>query len=289
MTLIELNGVRKAFGTHIALDGVDLSIHAGQLFAVVGPNGSGKSTLVNVISGLVTPTAGTVSLFGEDAGGRSASLRQRVGVVHEDFGVYHELSGLEHVQYMIRSKGTDEDPAALLERVGLAAVGETRAAEYSGGMVKRLGLAMALVGDPDLLLLDEPFRALDLSTVRSIESILRDRRDRGKTVVFSTHQFEYVDRLCDGACLLADGAVIGSGSVEQLCGEDARLVVEGADVASVIDQGGSVEIDAYGSTSIIRGEPAACLAVLEKVIETGDGVRVHFSHPSLANRAEEEP
>ena len=237
MTAIELRGVRKEFGDVTAVRDLDLTVQEGEVYGFLGPNGAGKSTTIDMLLDLVRPTAGTVRVLGRDATGDGVAIRRRTGVLPDGFAVYDRLSGREHVEFAVRSKEADDDPDALLERVGLLDDADRKAGGYSKGMRQRLALAMALVGEPDLLVLDEPSSGLDPAGAKEMREIVQREADRGATVFFSSHILEQVDAVCDRVGILRDGELVAEDSVEGLReavgGEETlEIAVGGADGAS---------------------------------------------------------
>jgi ABC-2 type transport system ATP-binding protein len=217
MAAIELDGVTKRYGTLTALDDLSLTVEEGEVFGFLGPNGAGKSTTINVLLDFVRPDAGEVRLLGEPVQREeSARVRERVGVLPEGFGVYDRLSGRKHLAFAIDSKDAADDPDALLERVGLAGDGDRPAGDYSRGMKQRLVLAMALVGEPDLLVLDEPSTGLDPNGARRMREVVREEVARGATVFFSSHILGQVEAVCDRIGIIRDGEMIAVDSVEGL-------------------------------------------------------------------------
>ena len=216
MTAIELRGVTKEFADVTAVRDLDLTVEEGEVYGFLGPNGAGKSTTIDMLLDLVRPTEGTVRVLGRDATSEGVAIRQRTGVLPDGFSVYDRLSGRQHVEFAVRSKETDDDPDVLLERVGLLDDAERTAGGYSKGMRQRLALAMALVGDPDLLVLDEPSSGLDPAGAKEMREIVRAESERGATVFFSSHVLEQVDAVCDRVGILRDGQLVAQDSVEGL-------------------------------------------------------------------------
>jgi ABC-2 type transport system ATP-binding protein len=216
MAAIELAGLTKRFGSVTALSGVDLAVEEGEIFGFLGPNGAGKSTTIDVLLDFVRPDAGSVEVFGLDAQAESAAVRQRTGVLPEGFGLYERLTAREHLAFAGESKGVAVEPDAILERVGLREAAERPAGGFSKGMGQRLALGMALVGDPDLLLLDEPTTGLDPNGARQLRELVRTERDRGATVFFSSHVLGQVEAVCDRVAILVEGEVRAVDSVEGL-------------------------------------------------------------------------
>ncbi|MDB2244130.1 ABC transporter ATP-binding protein [Halorubrum ezzemoulense] len=216
MTAMELRGVTKEFGDVTAVRDLDLTVEDGEVYGFLGPNGAGKSTTIDMLLDLVRPTAGTVRVLGADVATDGVDVRRRTGVLPDGFSVYDRLSGRKHVEFAVESKEAADDPDALLARVGLADAADRAAGEYSKGMRQRLALAMALVDDPDLLVLDEPSSGLDPAGAKEMREIVRAEAERGATVFFSSHILEQVDAVCDRVGILRDGELVAEDSVEGL-------------------------------------------------------------------------
>ncbi|UPM44781.1 ABC transporter ATP-binding protein [Halocatena salina] len=216
MTAIELKGVTKQYGGVTAVDDLDLVVEDGTVFGFLGPNGAGKSTVINCLLDYIRPTEGQISVFGYDAQTESQAICQRTGVLPEGFDVYDRLTGRQHLQFVIDSTGANDDPEAIAERVGIQDAVDRRAGRYSKGMAQRLMLGTALVGQPDLLILDEPSSGLDPEGVHTMREIVRDEADRGATIFFSSHILGQVEAVCDRVGILQDGALIAKDTIAGL-------------------------------------------------------------------------
>lgn len=216
MSAVTVDSVTKRYGDLVAVRDLDLVVDRGEVYCLVGPNGSGKTTLFNVLLDFVRPTSGRVEVLGRDATEAPLAVRERVGVVPEGYGVYDRMTGRQHVAFAADSKGVDADPEAVLERVGLADVADQRAGGYSKGMAKRLILATALVGDPDLLVFDEPFSGLDPAAFAQLRDTIRAERDRGTAVFLSTHLYGPVERIGDRVGIVLDGELVAEHDVAAL-------------------------------------------------------------------------
>ena len=228
MAAIELNDVTKRYGDVVALRDVDLTVQKGEIYGFLGPNGAGKSTTINAILDFIDPTSGAVEVLGKDVSAGNVEVRHRIGVLPEGFSVYDRLTGRKHLEFAIESKDADDDPETLMERTGILDAADRKAGGYSKGMAQRLVLAIALVGDPDLLLLDEPSTGLDPNGARRMREIIREERDRGTTVFFSSHILGQVEAVCDRVGILRDGELVAEDSIEGLreaAGSDGRLSV----------------------------------------------------------------
>ncbi|MFB6141268.1 MAG: ABC transporter ATP-binding protein [Halosimplex sp.] len=230
---VSIEGLTKRFGDVTAVDDLSLTVEEGEVFGFLGPNGAGKSTTINVLLGFLEPTAGSASVLGTDVTRDPRAVKARVGLMPEGFEAVPNLTGREHVAAAVETKGADDDPDALLERVGLDPDDARRPADdYSTGMFQRTALAVALVGDPDLLVLDEPSAGLDPNGVRLVREIVREEADRGAAVFFSSHILDEVERVSDRVGVLQDGRLTAVNSVENLRSD----LGAGATVSATVDE-----------------------------------------------------
>jgi ABC-2 type transport system ATP-binding protein len=200
-----IDSLTKRYGEVTAVDGLSLRVDAGEVFGFLGPNGAGKSTTIDVLLDFVRPTSGSVRVCGHDPQAAPHAVRRRVGVLPEATGYYERASAREHVRFAVEMKRADHSPKRPLERVGLADAADRPVGGFSKGMRQRLGLAIALVGRPDLLVLDEPLAGLDPAGARRVRTLVRKERDRGAAVLLSSHITEQVETLCDRVGILSDG------------------------------------------------------------------------------------
>jgi ABC-2 type transport system ATP-binding protein len=229
MSAIELRGVTKRYGDVTALDQVDLTVDSGEVFGFLGPNGAGKSTTIDILLDHSRPTAGEPRVLGMHARTDSVSIRERIGVLPEQFGPLGEMTGLEHVEFALEAKSGTEDPAQILDRVGLSGVGDRPASQYSKGMAQRLMLGTALAGKPDLLILDEPTTGLDPNGARQLRQIVTEECNRGATVFFSSHILEQVEAVCDRVGILHRGQLAAVDTIDGLreaAGTTGEIAVE---------------------------------------------------------------
>jgi ABC-2 type transport system ATP-binding protein len=277
MTAIDLDGVTKRYGDVRALNDLDLTIDDGEIFGFLGPNGAGKSTTINILLDFVRPTAGSVEVLGMDAQARSQEIRDRTGVLPEGFEVYDRLTGRQHVQFAIESKGANQDPEVLLERVDLLDAADRKAGGYSKGMKQRLTMAMSLVGEPELLILDEPTTGLDPRGAREVREIVRQERDRGATVFFSSHILEQVQAVCDRVGILREGELVAVDTIEGLrdaAGDGSKLTVS-VDVATdeaveaVRSMDGVQDVSVRDSTLSVTCEEGVKTRVISAVEDAG--------------------
>ncbi|WP_266075347.1 ABC transporter ATP-binding protein [Haladaptatus caseinilyticus] len=217
MAAIQTNGLTKQFGEVVAVSNLDLTVKKGEIFGFLGPNGSGKSTTINMLMDYIRPTTGSVTVLGYDAQEETQTIHERIGILPDAFDLYGRLSGRKHIQFAIDSKKTGEDADDILERVGLSAEDADRpAGDYSKGMRQRVTLGMALVGDPDLLILDEPSSGLDPHGVREMRDIIRAEADRGTAVFFSSHILDQVEAICDRVAIMNQGELVTVDTIDGL-------------------------------------------------------------------------
>ncbi|WP_458185076.1 ABC transporter ATP-binding protein [Haladaptatus sp. NG-WS-4] len=281
MAAIEMNGVTKQFGEVTALRDVDLVVEEGEIFGFLGPNGAGKSTTIDVLLDFVRPTAGSATVLGFDAQEESQEVRKRVGVLPDAYRVYDRLTGRQHVEFAIRSKDADDDPLAILERVGIADAADRKAGGYSKGMRQRLVLGMALVGEPDLLILDEPSTGLDPKGAREMREIISQERDRGATVFFSSHILAQVEAICDRVGILMGGELVAvdtidglrdSITVEQTLSITTDRSVDESALAAIRAVDGVSQATATETAVAVALESRSKAAVLNALEERGIGV-----------------
>lgn len=213
---IETHNLTKHYNGTKALDGLNLSVEIGETYGFIGPNGAGKSTTIGLLMDYLRPTSGSATVLGYDPYKEVVALHRRVGILPDPIALYEDLTGRRHLQFVIDTKDVDNDPVELLERVGLSDSGEQTVGDYSQGMKQRLGVAISLVGDPELLILDEPFTGLDPHGVREVREIVHQESEHGTTVFFSSHVLDQVERVCDRVGILYDGELVAEGELRTL-------------------------------------------------------------------------
>ncbi|WP_247728813.1 ABC transporter ATP-binding protein [Halovivax limisalsi] len=266
MAAIKTNGLTKRFGDVVAVDDLDLVVEDGEIFGFLGPNGAGKSTTIDILLDFVRPSSGSVTVLGHDAQREGRAVRRRTGVLPDAYHVYDRLTGRQHVEFAIEMKGVDDDPDALLERVNVADAAGRKAGGYSKGMRQRLALAMALVGDPDLLVLDEPSTGLDPNGAREMREIIREENARGTTVFFSSHIMEQVEAVCDRVGIIDRGRLVAIDTIDAL--RDATETGETLFVAvATLDEGvrdAVADLDGVASAAIDDGRLRVALEDVSK-------------------------
>ena len=218
---VQVRGLAKRFGPVVAVAGVDLDVHRGSFFGLVGPNGAGKTTTLAMVSGLLRPDSGDARVAGVDVWAQPLEARRRMGVLPEGLRLFERLSGRELLTFSGRLRGlpaaeVEERGAELLGVLGLTGAGNQLVVDYSTGMRKKVALAAALLHNPPVLFLDEPFEAVDPVSARTIRDVLQAYTGRGGTVVLSSHVMELVERLCDDVAVLVGGRVVAAGPLDQV-------------------------------------------------------------------------
>ena len=230
---IVAEGLTKRYGDLVAVDGLDLELRRGEIFGLLGQNGAGKTTTILMLLGLTEPTAGSARVMGLDPARDALRVKRQVGYLPDSVGFYGDLTGRQNLRYTARLNGLERDEAesridAALDQVSLTDRGDSRADTYSRGMLQRLGIADALIKDPEILILDEPTAAIDPIGVVEILQLLHDLvRERGVTVLLSSHLLTQVQSVCDRVGIFAAGQLIGLGTVPELAtrfGSDAGHV-----------------------------------------------------------------
>ncbi len=229
MPVLDLKDIHKSYRSHLSirkhwvLRGLSLAIEPGEIFGFIGTNGAGKTTTIKLALGLIFPDSGSVRLFGQDVG--QVELRRRIGFLPENPYLYDYLTGEEFLDFHARLFGLDARArrgrvGELLELVGLANRGDRQLRHYSKGMLQRIGLAQALVNDPELVILDEPMSGLDPIGRREVRDIILGLKARGRTVFFSTHILSDTEMICDRVGLLVRGSLKAVGRIEALVSQE---------------------------------------------------------------------
>lgn len=214
--LVEVNQVTKRYGAVTAVRDVSVRIAPGEVYGLVGANGAGKSTLIRMIVGLTAPDAGEVRVCGENVA-RKPEVKRRLGYLPEELHLYERLTGREYLELVAGLKGAEPHGISdELKFFGLAAAAEKWIGGYSLGMRKKIGLAAALLGAPDVLMLDEPLNGLDVEMMRQVRLRIADERARGRAVLVSSHVMSFVERACQRVGIIRAGVLAAEGTPDQL-------------------------------------------------------------------------
>ncbi len=268
---ILVRDLHKSYGPVEAVRGLDFEVARGEVFGLLGPNGAGKTTTVEVLEGYLHRTSGIVSVLGHDPEARPRELRERVGIVPQSGGVYRHLTVREAVAHWARLYPRPRDVDEVVALAGLAEQAAVRTRRLSGGQQRRLDLALALVGDPELIFLDEPTTGFDPAARRAAWQTIRRLADLGKTVLLTTHYLDEAQALCDRVAIVKDGRILAEGAPAEL-GVETRYRVTWRDPAS-----GELETretsDPTGmlhqltSAALARGEALRDLSVTRPTLE----------------------
>ena len=284
--MLQLDGINKRFGDRAVLKDVSFTVGPGRLTGFVGGNGAGKTTTMRIILGVLNADSGTVTLNGSRIG---PADRRRFGYMPEERGLYPKMKVLEQIVYLGRLHGmaprdATDSANALLERLGLAERLNDTVESLSLGNQQRAQIAAALVHRPEVLVLDEPFSGLDPMAVETVLSVLQDVAASGSPVLFSSHQLEVVERLCDDLIVIADGAIRASGSREKLRADNSRSqweLLTGTDAAWVRDVPGVTVVEFDGGYAVFEADEAVAQSVLRRAIENGPVASFAPRRPTL--------
>ncbi|MBS7547818.1 ABC transporter ATP-binding protein [Dietzia massiliensis] len=286
--MLGVNGLTRRFGDNLAVDGVTFEVPAGAMTGFVGGNGAGKTTTMRMIMGVLQPTAGTVTWAGREV---TVADRRTFGYMPEERGLYPKQPILDQLVYLGRLQGRSAAGARqtaleLLDRFGLGERTSDKLESLSLGNQQRVQIAAAVIGEPGFLVLDEPFSGLDPAAVDSMVDLLREHTTRGVPVLFSSHQLDLVERLCDQLVVLARGRVVSTGTVSELRsrGRVLHRLVVGGDAGWVRSLPGVHVVDVDGPTALLELEgPGSTDLVLREAMARGSVSELARVVPSLSD------
>jgi ABC-2 type transport system ATP-binding protein len=270
MPAIEVNDLRKSYGDLEAVRGVSFSVERGEVFGLLGPNGAGKTTTVEILEGYRRRSAGEVRVLGQDPEERDRHLQEKVGIVLQSCGFYPRVTVREAVEHFAKAYPRPRDPAETIALVGLEGKADEHTKKLSGGQKRRLDLALALVGDPELVFLDEPTTGFDPAARRTAWSVVRSLKELEKTVLLTTHYLDEAQELADRVAIVKDGLVVAQGPPGELRPDSARYRI------SYVSDGRRVEHQTDDPTDLLhrltrdalaRGERLQGLEVARPTLE----------------------
>jgi ABC-2 type transport system ATP-binding protein len=285
---IEIRELSKHYGRTVALKNISLTIETGGVVGLLGPNGAGKTTLVETLEGLHVPTSGSVSVLGLDPTRQARALRERIGVQLQHTALPRELTAIETLRLFAAFYRTSLPPRQVLERVRLADRAAVRNDRLSAGQRQRLAIAMALINDPELIVLDEPTGGLDAGARREVHTHIDELRASRRTVLLTTHYLEEAEKLCDRVILLRAGEVIADGSPADLVARGGAaaldIILRGNFDASPLLEAGAVAVSITGQgRRFTAGDPRAATIALGRLLENPDVtlVQLELTRPTL--------
>jgi ABC-2 type transport system ATP-binding protein len=259
---VKLAGVTKNFGHVQAVRDVSLQIESGEIVAILGPNGAGKTSTIDIILGLSRPDSGRVSVYGLSP--RQAVSRGLISAVMQTGGLLRDLTVFETVEYTASLFAQSQSPREALNRAGIAEIADRRVGKCSGGEQQRLRFAMALISDPELLVLDEPTTGMDVEGRRSFWASIRQDAEQGRTVLFATHYLEEADAYADRIILLRHGQIVADGTAAEIkaksAGRTVRATLEGASEAMLRGIPGADSVEVRGETVLIHSSDSDAVA-----------------------------
>ena len=225
MTAVSVSGLRKTYGDYEALRGIEFTIERGEVFGLLGPNGAGKTTTIEILEGYRARDSGTVEVLGEDPERSGTSWRERVGVMLQSSSLYPNLTVKESLATFAGYYATPRDPSEVIEIVELTEKANARVRTLSGGQQRRLDLGLALIGDPELIFLDEPTTGFDPAARRTAWQTIANLRELGKTILLTTHYLDEAEHLADRVAVLRNGEIIREGTPADLRGGDVETEI----------------------------------------------------------------
>ncbi|MFC6159660.1 ABC transporter ATP-binding protein [Kribbella jiaozuonensis] len=279
--LVEVSGLTKRYGDTLAVDGVDLTVLPGEVYGFLGPNGAGKTTTLRILTGLIAPTSGSVRVLGGKPG--QSDVLGRTGSMIESPAFYPYLSGLDNLRLLAEYAGVARQRIdEVLELVDLADRAKDRFSTYSLGMKQRLGVAAALLKDPELVILDEPTNGLDPAGMRDMRRLIRELGTGGRTVLLSSHLLGEVQQICDRVGIINSGRMVAEHNVDELRGEQELVVrADPKDQAqTILARFGSVH--QYDDTLRVAVDPARAAEVNSVLVGAGIAVsELHMTERAL--------
>jgi len=234
--IVKTENLTKRFGNLVAVNELNLEVHRGEIFGFLGPNGSGKTTTIEMLIGLIRPSAGRIELFGQDITERLTAILPRIGAVLEKPSLYPYLSGRDNLLLLARISGAVNHKRIedVLELVGLTSRANDKFQNYSMGMKQRLAISAALLSDPELIILDEPTNGLDPSGMKEVRGLIKSLGNQGKTIFLNSHLLHEVEQICDHLAIVKQGKIIAQGETSRLLRRGGALQLKVTDTDKAV-------------------------------------------------------
>ena len=287
MIPVEISSVKKAYGDIKAVDGVSFSVNEGEIFALLGPNGAGKTTLIEIMEGLRKRDEGDVKVLGLDPWENGYALHSKIGVIPQGFTFFEKANPREAIKYYADLFGVSVDPDDILREVLLEDSAGVLFENLSGGQKQKMGFALSLVNSPELLFLDEPTTGLDPNARRAIWEVIRGLRNKGKTVILTTHYLDEAQQLSDRVAIMNHGHVVAMGTADEIIaqhGSGERLEIHGSEeLANYVKANTDLKVEySKGVISIPLKQKIDALAALAAAEQSGlDWGEIHTRRDSL--------
>ena len=286
---LKLSGVTKRFDEFTAVNNLSLQVRPGRIFGLIGPNGAGKTTTIRMIVNITAPDEGTIELFGQQM---SAEMQDRIGYLPEERGLYKKMKVVDQLRFFgelknVKGKEADEAIDRWLERVKLTEWKLKKASELSKGMQQKIQFIAAVMHDPDLMILDEPFSGLDPVAQELLKDVILELKAAGKTIIFSTHQMEVAERICDDICMINKSQKVLDGSLRQVKSSFGRnsiaLRIEGGSDGVLEDRSLVAKYEIHADEiEALLAEGASAQELLKRLIASGASIgKFELVEPSL--------
>ncbi|MEA2253101.1 MAG: type transport system ATP-binding protein [Solirubrobacteraceae bacterium] len=266
-----MRDLRKSYGDLEAVRGIDFEVASGEVFGLLGPNGAGKTTTVEILEGYRTRSSGIVSVLGHDPQQRVRDLRERVGIVLQSTGMYRHITPREALRHFAGFYPRSRDVEEVIAITGLEEKADAQVRTLSGGLQRRLDLALALIGDPELIFLDEPTTGFDPAARRNAWSVIRSLQDLGKTILLTTHYLDEAQALCDRVAIVKDGRILAEGAPGELGAASLRYRVVWRDERGELQarelEDPTALLHQLTSAALARGEPLRDVQVTRPSLE----------------------
>ncbi|MEA2279065.1 MAG: type transport system ATP-binding protein [Solirubrobacteraceae bacterium] len=266
-----MRDLRKSYGDLEAVRGIDFEVASGEVFGLLGPNGAGKTTTVEILEGYRNRSSGIVSVLGHDPQQRVRDLRERVGIVLQSTGMYRHITPREALRHFAGFYPRSRDVEEVIAITGLEEKADAQVRTLSGGLQRRLDLALALIGDPELIFLDEPTTGFDPAARRNAWSVIRSLQDLGKTILLTTHYLDEAQALCDRVAIVKDGRILAEGAPGELGAASLRYRVVWRDERGELQarelEDPTALLHQLTSAALARGEPLRDVQVTRPSLE----------------------